>query len=78
VTSALGTRDYYRVRVGIGRPPGRMDPAAFVLRDFNAAERKELPFLIDRSADATAALISSGLATAQNTFHGEAPGAARP
>ena len=78
VTSALGTRDYYRVRVGIGRPPGRMDPAAFVLRDFNAAERKELPFLIDRSADATAALISSGLATAQNAFHGEAPGPARP
>ena len=78
VTSALGTRDYYRVRFGIGRPPGRMDPAAFVLRDFSATERKELPFLIDRRADATAALISSGLATAQNAFHGEAPGPARP
>jgi peptidyl-tRNA hydrolase, PTH1 family len=77
VTSALGTRDYYRVRFGIGRPPGRMDPAAFVLRDFSAAERKELPFLIDRGADATAALISTGLAMAQNAFHGEAPGEAR-
>ena len=78
VSAALGTRDYYRVRVGIGRPPGRMDPAAFVLRDFSAAERKELPFLIDRSADATAALLAAGLAAAQNTFHGEAPGAILP
>ena len=78
VSDALGTRDYNRVRVGIGRPPGRMDPAAFVLRDFSAAERKELPFLIDRGADATAALLAGGLAAAQNEFHGEAPGAARP
>ena len=45
ITQALGTRDYYRVRFGIGRPPGRMDPAAYVLRDFSAAERKELPLL---------------------------------
>ena len=78
VSTALGTRDYNRVRVGIGRPPGRMDPAAFVLRDFSAAERKELPFLIDRGADATAALLADGLAAAQNEFHGEAPGAGRP
>ena len=77
VSTALGTRDYNRVRVGIGRPPGRMDPAAFVLRDFSAAERKELPFLIDRGADATTALLAAGLAAAQNEFHGEAPGAAR-
>jgi peptidyl-tRNA hydrolase, PTH1 family len=77
VTAALGTREYYRVRVGIGRPPGRMDPAAFVLKDFTGAERKELPFLIDWAADATAALLSTGLAAAQNEFHGEAPGAAR-
>ena len=46
--SALGTKDYARVRVGIGRPPGRMEPADFVLRDFSAAERKELPLLIER------------------------------
>ena len=69
VTAALGTRDYYRVRVGIGRPPGRMDPAAFVLRDFAAAERKQLPWLISRAADATAALLAGGLAAAQNEFH---------
>jgi peptidyl-tRNA hydrolase, PTH1 family len=69
ITSALGTRDYYRVRFGIGRPPGRMDPAAYVLRDFAAAERKDLPFLVDRAADATETLITKGLAEAQNTYH---------
>ncbi len=73
VTQALGTRDYYRVRFGIGRPPGRMDPATFVLRDFTAAEHKELPFLIDRSADATETLIAKGLAVAQNIYHTDLP-----
>jgi len=71
ITQALGTRDYYRVRFGIGRPPGRMDPAAFVLRDFSTAERKDLPFLIDRCADATEALITQGLTAAQNVYHAE-------
>ena len=72
VTAVLRTRDYHRLRFGIGRPPGRMDPAAYVLRDFTAAERKELPYLIDRSADAVEALLTDGLAAAQNAFH---PGA---
>ena len=74
ITAALGTRDYYRVRFGIGRPPGRMDPAAYVLRDFSAAERKDLPFFIDRAADATEALIKDGLDAAQNAYHEELPG----
>jgi len=74
ITQALGTRDYYRVRFGIGRPPGRMDPAIYVLRDFSAAERKDLPFLVDRAADATEALIAKGLSEAQNTYHEEPPG----
>jgi PTH1 family peptidyl-tRNA hydrolase len=74
ITSALGTRDYYRVRFGIGRPPGRMDPAAFVLRDFTPAERKDLPYLADRAADATEALVSKGLTVAQHLYHTE-PGA---
>ena len=74
ITQALGTPDYYRVRFGIGRPPGRMDPAVYVLRDFSAAERKDLPFFIDRAADATEALIAKGLADAQNTYHEELPG----
>jgi peptidyl-tRNA hydrolase, PTH1 family len=73
ITQALGTRDYYRVRFGIGRPPGRMDPAVFVLRDFTAAERKELPFLIDRCADAAETLITKGLAVAQNVYHTDQP-----
>jgi peptidyl-tRNA hydrolase, PTH1 family len=73
VTSSLGSRDYFRVRFGIGRPPGRMDPAAFVLRDFSAAEGKELPLLVDRAADAVEALLAGGLAAAQNAFHGSAP-----
>jgi peptidyl-tRNA hydrolase, PTH1 family len=70
VTAHLGTRDYYRVRIGIGRPPGRMDPAAYVLRDFSAAERKELPLVLEKAADAVEALLTSGLAAAQNAFHG--------
>jgi PTH1 family peptidyl-tRNA hydrolase len=69
ITKSLGTKDYYRVRFGIGRPPGRMDPADFVLRDFSSTERKELAFVIDKAADATEALLSRGLEAAQNTFH---------
>lgn len=69
VTKALGTRDYLRVRFGVGRPPGRMDPAAYVLKDFSAAERKDLEFEVDRAADAAEALISDGLEAAQNVFH---------
>lgn len=74
ITQALGTPDYYRVRFGIGRPPGRMDPAVYVLRDFTAAERKDLPFYVDRCADATETLIARGLADAQNAYHMELPG----
>ena len=69
ITKSLGTKDYYRVRVGIGRPPGRMDPADFVLRDFSSTERKELAFVIDHAADAAEALLANGLEAAQNTFH---------
>ncbi|HUR74229.1 MAG TPA: aminoacyl-tRNA hydrolase [Sporichthya sp.] len=66
---SLGTGDYYRVRFGVGRPPGRMDPAAFVLRDFSAAERKDLDLEIDRCADATEMLVREGLEKTQNTFN---------
>jgi peptidyl-tRNA hydrolase, PTH1 family len=69
VTASLGTRDYHRVRIGIGRPPGRMDPAAFVLRNFSPAERTELPEILGRSADAVQALLATGLNAAQNDFH---------
>jgi len=69
ITRSLGTREYLRVRFGIGRPPGRQDPADFVLRDFSPAERKELPFLIDRAADSVESLLLGDLAAAQNTYH---------
>lgn len=69
VTKSLGTKEYLRVRVGIGRPPGRMDPADYVLRDFSAAERVELPFLLDRAADAVESLVEVGLVQSQQRFH---------
>ena len=69
LTSALGSRDYLRVRFGIGRPPGRQDPADFVLKDFSSSEKKELGFLVDRAADAVEALLSGPLEAAQNVFH---------
>jgi PTH1 family peptidyl-tRNA hydrolase len=69
VTSALGTKDYLRVRLGIGRPPGRQDPADFVLKDFSSTEKKELPFVVDRAADAVEALLTGSLEAAQNAFH---------
>lgn len=68
-TKALGTKDYLRVRVGIGRPPGRMDAADFVLRDFAKRELKELPLLLDDAADAVELLVTEGLERAQLRFH---------
>ncbi|HEV7906867.1 MAG TPA: aminoacyl-tRNA hydrolase [Pseudonocardiaceae bacterium] len=69
ITKSFGTKDYHRVRFGVDRPPGRMDPADYVLRDFSSTERKELAFEIDRAADAVEALIANGLEAAQNAFH---------
>ena len=69
VASALGTKDFQRVRIGIGRPPGRKDPAAFVLENFTAAERAEVPVLCELAADATESLIELGLESAQNQLH---------
>jgi PTH1 family peptidyl-tRNA hydrolase len=69
ITSTLGTRGYARVRVGIGRPPGRMDPAEFVLRDFSRAEQEQLQEVTDRAADMAEATASRGVAATQNEFH---------
>ncbi|MFE4543215.1 aminoacyl-tRNA hydrolase [Arthrobacter sp. NPDC056727] len=69
ISKALATKDYLRVRVGVGRPPGRMDTADYVLRDFGTAEKKELPFLLDDAADAVELLIREGLTAAQQQFH---------
>ena len=69
ISRSTGTRDYLRVRVGIGRPPGRQDPADFVLKDFSSTERKELDLLIAEAADAAELLVAKGLEVAQNEVH---------
>lgn len=69
VSSALTTKDYLRVRFGIGRPPGRQDPADYVLKQFSTPERKEVPVLIEQTADAVELLLAMGLETAQNQLH---------
>ncbi|MFB9237235.1 aminoacyl-tRNA hydrolase [Plantactinospora siamensis] len=69
MSKSLGSKDYLRVRFGIGRPPGRQDPADFVLTDFSAQERKELEFLIDRTADAVESVLERGLEWTQNAYH---------
>jgi PTH1 family peptidyl-tRNA hydrolase len=66
---SLGSGEFHRVRFGVGRPPGQMDAASFVLRDFSGPERKEIEFLVDRAADATEALVTEGLERAQNSFN---------
>jgi peptidyl-tRNA hydrolase, PTH1 family len=69
VASALRTADFNRVRIGVGRPQGRRVAADHVLGDFTKAERKDLPLLIERAADAVEAMLGQGLAAAQNEFH---------
>lgn len=69
ITKSLGTKDYLRVRVGIGRPPGRMDAASYVLKDFSPSERPELDFLLPDAADAVERLVHEGLTAAQNVVH---------
>lgn len=69
VTKSAGTRDYLRVRAGIGRPPGRMDAADYVLHDFSGTERSEVPLLISDAADAVERLVAQGLVAAQQQWH---------
>ena len=69
IANALGTKDFQRVRIGIGRPPGRKDPAAFVLENFTAAERAEVATICELAADATELLLKAGLEPAQNQVH---------
>ncbi|MYW69189.1 aminoacyl-tRNA hydrolase [Streptomyces sp. SID8379] len=68
MTKAMGP-DYHRVRFGIGRPPGRMQVADFVLKDFSSGERKELDYFVDRAADAVEALVTEGLERAQSSYN---------
>ncbi len=71
ISTSLSTRDYCRLRVGIGRPPGRMDPADYVLRDFSPAERKELEFLVPEAADAVLEVARQGWSRAQGLVNTE-------
>ena len=70
MSKSLAGKEYARVRFGIGRPPGRQDPADYVLSDFIGAERKELEFLVDRAADVVEAVVLEGVEWAQNKYHG--------
>jgi len=70
IIQQLGTQDFPRLRIGIGRPPGRMDAAAYVLQDFNQEEREILPEVLDRAAKAALVFIENGLETAMNQFNG--------
>jgi PTH1 family peptidyl-tRNA hydrolase len=67
--AALATGDFHRVRIGIGRPPGRQDVADFVLSDYSAKERKDLPLQVVTAADAVESLVSDGLERTQGRFN---------
>ncbi len=69
IVAATGTGDFIRVRVGIGRPPGRQDAADFVLKDFSSTEKKSLPSVVAESADAVELIATDGLSAAQLRFH---------
>lgn len=69
ISAAIGSRDYVRLRVGIGRPPGRQDPADYVLRDFAVAERADLAVILEEAADGVRDLVENGLVLAQDRLH---------
>ncbi|MGI8627018.1 MAG: aminoacyl-tRNA hydrolase [Geodermatophilaceae bacterium] len=69
ITGSLGSPDYVRIRIGIGRPVGRQSAADFVLRDFTATERTELPSILENAAHAVRLILSAGVVAAQNELH---------
>ncbi|WP_328813216.1 aminoacyl-tRNA hydrolase [Rhodococcus sp. NBC_00297] len=69
ISKSLSTKDYLRVRVGVGRPPGRMDPASYVLKPFAASERDEVAVVLEEAADAVELLLKGSLEDAQNRIH---------
>jgi len=75
ISQSLGTKEYLRTRMGVGRPPGRQDTADFVLSRFNSSEVSALPLILDDAADATTMLITDGLLAAQQHYHGRAAAA---
>ncbi|WP_217134285.1 aminoacyl-tRNA hydrolase [Leucobacter chinensis] len=71
IAKALGTPDFIRVRIGVGRPPGRQDPADFVLSPFAAGERDDLGVTLELAADAVERIVDAGLLQAQQEIHGK-------
>jgi len=69
IRASLGTGDYYRVRVGVGRPPGRQDPADYLLSNFSGAQRQDLALEVSRAADAVESLVQVGLERTQSAFN---------
>lgn len=69
IRRSLGTGDYFRVRVGVGRPPGRQEPADFLLSNFSAAERADLGVEVERAADAVESLVTVGLERTQSAYN---------
>ncbi len=67
--SSLGTGEFHRVRIGVGRPPGRQEVADFLLSDYTAAERKEVPLQVVLAADAVETLLTEGLERTQQKFN---------
>jgi peptidyl-tRNA hydrolase, PTH1 family len=70
IIERLGTAEFPRLRLGIDRPPGRMNAADYVLQDFSRQEAAELPQILDRAVDAALTFVASGLTTAMNQFNG--------
>lgn len=73
ISQSLGTKDYARLRIGVGRPPGRQDPADFVLSDFPGREREEWSITLAEAGDAVTDLVQHGLLAAQNTWNSRTP-----
>lgn len=71
IIQQLGTQQFNRVRIGIGRPPGRMDPANYVLQNFSKQEEKEIPFLLDTVFKAVKSIIECGIEISMNNFNGD-------
>jgi PTH1 family peptidyl-tRNA hydrolase len=69
ISASMSTKEYVRVRFGISRPPGRMDPADYVLGDFSGTQKKDLDFLVDRAADIVESVIDNGVEPTQNKYH---------
>jgi len=71
IISAIGSPEFIRVRIGIGRPPGSMEVADFVLKDFSSTEKKELPVTLEIAADAVETIVTNGLTVAQAKYNGQ-------